>query len=164
VPRSSGILWTSPARQAALHPAVISWGLDQGFTTEFDAPGTRDPSNHLAAPAAIAYMQSLGPAAVQDYNHQLAWTAAQRLAAAWQTPFEAPESMIGTMATVMLPEALGATRAEAAAIRDRLLFDDRIEAPVHAYRDRLWVRVSAQIYNDLTDIDRLATAVLTYVS
>ena len=31
VPRSSGILWASPSRQAGLHPAVVSWGLDQGF-------------------------------------------------------------------------------------------------------------------------------------
>jgi len=164
VPRSSGILWAAAPRQTRLHPGVVSWGLDQGFTTEFDAPGTRDPSNHLAAPAAIAYMRSFGLEAVQQYNHHLAWSAALRLASAWQTPFHVPESMIGTMATVMLPASLGTTRADAAAIRDRLLDDDRIEAPVHAYRERLWVRVSAQIYNDLDDIERLAETILTYAT
>src|SRR5262249_18550798 len=29
-PRSCAILWVSPARQAQLHPTVISWGLDLG--------------------------------------------------------------------------------------------------------------------------------------
>ena len=57
VPRSSGILWTSPARQQTLHSSVISWGLDRGFHAEFDMPGTRDPSPHLSAPSAIAFMR-----------------------------------------------------------------------------------------------------------
>lgn len=160
VPRSSGILWAAPERQRDLHPLVISWGLDQGFTAEFDAPGTRDPSAHLAAPAAIAFMRQLGVDAVRSYNHGLAVEGGRRLAAAFGTSFDVPETMVATMATVMLPAALGRTADEAAAVRDRLLFDEHIEAPVHAFRDRLWVRVSAQIYNEMSDIDRLAEAVL----
>jgi isopenicillin-N epimerase len=162
VPRSSGILWAAPERQRDLHPPVVSWGLDQGFTTEFDAPGTRDPSAHLAAPRAIAFMQSLGVDAVQRYNHRLAWDGAHRLAARWGTEFTTPESMLATMATVMLPEALGQTSDDAARVRDRLLFDDRIEVAVHAYEHRLWVRISAQIYNDMADIDRLADTIAQY--
>src|SRR5690606_1258596 len=50
-PRSSGFLWTPLSRQNGLHPTVISWGLDQGYTAEFDLLGTRDPSAHLSAPA-----------------------------------------------------------------------------------------------------------------
>ena len=40
------------------------------------------------------------------------------------------------------------------------LVDDRIEVQLHAWRGRLWVRVSAQVYNDRSDIDRLADAVV----
>jgi isopenicillin-N epimerase len=158
-PRSSGILWAPKARQAGLHPTVISWGLDLGFTAEFDQLGTRDPSNHLCAPAALALMQEWGVAAVQGYNHELAWTGARRLAEQWQTDFDVPEAMVGAMATVPLPAALGSTREEAIALRDALLFDDRIEVQVHAWRGRIWARISAQIYNDLADIDRLGDAV-----
>ena len=43
VPRSSGILWTSPERQKTLHASVISWGLDRGFHAEFDLPGHARP-------------------------------------------------------------------------------------------------------------------------
>jgi isopenicillin-N epimerase len=159
VPRSSGVLWARPERQRSLHAAVISWGLDQGFTGEFDAPGTRDPSAHLTAPAAIAFMRELGGAAVRSYNHALAWGAAQRLAEKWGTSFDTPESMIGTMASVPLPEAAGSTAEQASALRDALLFEDRIEVQVSAFRERLYARVSAQIYNEMADVDLLADAV-----
>lgn len=159
VPRSSGILWAAQERQAGLHPTVVSWGLDQGMTTEFDWMGTRDPSPHLAAPAALAFMGELGVAAVQSYNHDLAWNGARALAQLWDVRFDTPETMIGTMATVALPAALGSTPDEAARLRDALLFEDHIEVQLHAWKGRLWTRISAQIYNDLNDIQRLGEAV-----
>jgi isopenicillin-N epimerase len=163
VPRSSGILWAPPERQKDLHPAVISWGLDQGFTAEFDAPGTRDATAHLTAPHAIEFMRELGVEAVQQYNHALAWSGARLLAERWHTDFVTPESLIGSMATVMLPERLGRTSDDAAKVRDALLFDHRIEVHTHAFRDRLYARISAQIYNDLADVERLADAMLRLV-
>ena len=160
VPRSSGILWTSPQRKADLHPAVISWGLDQGFTAEFDLPGTRDPSAHLAAPCAIRMMEEFGSGVVREYNHALAWDGARLLAERWHSEFVTPESMIGTMATVELPAAMGTTADEAMRLRSQLLFEDRIEVALHAFRGRLHARISAQIYNDLDDVERLADAVV----
>ncbi len=162
VPRSSGILWAAPDRQASwLHPAVISWGLDATFTTAFDLPGTRDPSPHLAATAAIALFREWNVEAIQRYNHDLAWRAAHHLAARWDTGFDTPEALIGPMATVTLPQALGSTREDAQRVRDALLFEHGIEVPVHAYRGQLRARVSAQVYNDMEDIERLAAAVLS---
>jgi len=66
---------------------------------------------------------------------------------------------VGTMATVPLPESAGSSPAEAMALRDALLFEDGIEVQMHAYRGRVWARISAQIYNAMEDIDRLAAAV-----
>jgi isopenicillin-N epimerase len=159
-PRSSGILWAPPERQKDLHPAVISWGLDQGFTAEFDLPGTRDPSAHLAAPAAIAMMRELGVADVQRYNHALVWAGARRLAERWNVQLETPESLVGTMATVVLPESVGRTVDESLDVRDRLLFEHEIEVQLHSFRDRLHARISAQIYNTMEDIEQLAESVL----
>ena len=157
-PRSSGILWTSPRRQDTLHHTVISWGLDQGITEEFDWPGTRDPTPHLAAPAGIAFMRDLGTVGVQRYNHDLAWNAGRAMAAHWGSTLPAPEQMIGTMITVPLPERLGSTREDAFRVRDALLFEHNIEVHVHAWKGRLRVRVSAQIYNEMPDVERLIDA------
>ncbi len=158
-PRSSGILWAPRERQRGLYPAVISWGLDQGFTTEFDLPGTRDPSPHLAAPAALGLWREWGGEAVMAWNHELAWSAALRLAERWGVAFSTPKAMLGPMATLALPQSLGSTEEDAARLRDALLYEERIEAQVHAGRGRLWVRIAAQIYNEMEDYERLGAAV-----
>ena len=162
VPRSSGILWASPERQQTLHPPVISWGLDQGFTAEFDLPGTRDPSCHLAALEAIAMMRELGVGDVQRYNHDLAWNGARLLADRWGTAFEIPEPLVGTMATIALPDSAGRTMDDAAGLRDRL-FEQGIEVQLHAYKERLHVRICGQIYNTMDEMERLGEAVVGMV-
>lgn len=161
-PRATGLLWAAPHRRRGLHPAVLSWGLsDDDWLAEFDWTGTRDPSAWLAAPAGLAFMtERLGIDAMRTYNHRLAWDGARLLAARWGTTFDTPESMIGCMAAVALPERLGpATAARAADVRDRLLFDHRIEIPVLARGSALYVRLSAQVYNAMEDVERLADAI-----
>ncbi|MEO8274701.1 MAG: aminotransferase class V-fold PLP-dependent enzyme [Thermoanaerobaculia bacterium] len=159
-PRSTAILWVRPDRQAELHPAVISWGLDQGFTTEFDLVGTRDPSPWLAAPVALQLLAEFGAEEVRAYNHDLAFRAGERLAERFATEFLTPHEMVATMVSVPLPERLGSTRDDAARLRDLLLFEDRIELHIAAQEGRLWARVAIQIYNDLADVDRLGDAIL----
>jgi isopenicillin-N epimerase len=158
-PRSCGFLWAHPSRQTGLHPAVISWGLDQGFLAEFDWVGTRDPSPWLAAPDGIAFLNELGMDAVQRYNHDLTWRAAERLSARWGTTLGVQEPHIGFMVTLPLPAAFGNTTEAAARLRDALLFEDRIEIQIHASHGRLWARVSCQVYNEIGDIERLEEAI-----
>jgi isopenicillin-N epimerase len=158
-PRSCGFLWASPARQAALHPAIISWGLDQGFTAEFDWVGTRDPTPWLAAPDGLEFLRGIGWSALTAYNHGLAWSGAHMLADRWGTAFELDEGAVGFMATVPLPRQLGTTTAAAARLRDALLNDDRIEVQVHATAGQLWTRICAQVYTEWGDVERLADAV-----
>lgn len=162
-PRSSAILWAAPERQEGLHPAVISWGLDQGFTTEFDLVGTRDPSPWLASPAGFEMQEEIGVEAIRRYNHETAFAAAALLSERWGTPYSTPESMVGTMVGVALPARFGSTVEDAARLRDALLFEDGIELNVSAAGGAgaggLRVRVAIQIYNDFDDVNRLAEAV-----
>jgi isopenicillin-N epimerase len=161
-PRACGVLWAAPHRRRSLHPTVISWGVsNDDWLAEFDWTGTRDPSPWLAAPAGIDFIeQRLGTTAMRTWNHKLAWQSAGRLAEHWERSFDTPEAMVGCMVAVPLPTRLGSTDAAAAQqIRDRLLFEHRIELPVIAWNDALWARVSIQVYNDASDIERLAEAV-----
>jgi len=158
-PRGTGILWARSEHQPYLHPPVISWGLDQGYTTEFDWTGTRDPSGWLTAPLALDLMKTVGLDAIRDHNHGLAWTAAQLLSERWGTRMQAAEECFGSMVSVPLPQTFGSTAGDAAVLRDALLYEDHIEAPVMAREGHLWVRVSVQVYNDIDDIEKLAGAI-----
>lgn len=160
-PRGSGILWAAPQRQAGLHPAVVSWGYGQRWDQEFDWTGTRDASHWLTAPAGWRFIDEVlgGVQPMRAYNHALARHALTALTARWGLVAPAPESMIGCMALVPLPDALGSGRGAARALQDALLFAHAIEVPVMARAGRLWLRVSAQVYNDASDIERLARAV-----
>jgi len=59
---------------------------------------------------------------------------------------------------VPLPESLGSTRDDAIRLRDTLLFEHNIEVHVYAWKGRLRVRVSAQIYNEMADVQQLISA------
>jgi isopenicillin-N epimerase len=161
-PRSCGILWAAPARRDGLHPGVISWGVtNDDWLQEFDWTGTRDPSPWLAAPAGLDFMHDvLGVAAMRDYNHRLAWQSAQQLAERWGRTWTTPESMVGCMVSVPLPDRFGpASIATAQRLRDALFFAHRIEVPVIARADSLWARLSLQVYNERSDIEALAEAI-----
>jgi len=158
-PRSCAFLWAAPPHQAMLHPPVVSWNLGKGFPAEFDWVGTRDDTPFLAAPEGIAFLRELDFPAVRAYGHSLAGQAAQALVERWGSPFVPDPSWFASMVTVPLPDRAGSTPAEAARLRDALLFEDKIEVQVHAGHGRLWVRVCAQVYNDMSDVTRLADAV-----
>jgi isopenicillin-N epimerase len=158
-PRGCGFLWAAPEHHKNLHPPVVSWYLDQGFPAEFDWVGTRDPSPFLSAPEGLAFLRDLDFDAVRAYGHDLARRSAQMLAARWGSPFLPHESWYASMVTLPLPERLGSTPEQAMQLRDALLFEDRIEVQVHARYGRIWLRICGQVYNDDTDVARLADAV-----
>jgi isopenicillin-N epimerase len=161
-PRSCGVLWAAPERRGSLHPGVISWGIsNDDWLQEFDWTGTRDPTPWLTAPAGLDFMRDvLGIAAMREHNHRLAWQSAELLARRWGQPWTTPESMVGCMVSVPLPARFApADAATASRLRDALLFEHGIEVPVMARADALWVRLSIQVYNDESDIERLARAV-----
>lgn len=158
-PRSCGVLWAAPHVRENLHPVTISWGYTHGLAAEFDLLGTRDPSACLAAPFAFDLLMQWGGAGLMSHNHAMVWRAAQRLSARWGTRFATPESMVGPMACVALPRGLGTSKADADALRASLLTRDSIEVPVFGGAEAMTLRLSAQIYNDDADFDRLGEAI-----
>lgn len=155
-PRSAGFLWVAPEHQAELHPTVISWGLDHGMTAEFDLLGTRDPTPFLTAPFALDLMEEIGFERICAYNRDLALAAGRLLAERWDVDWSTPQEQIATMVTVALPPRFGPGDAEFVRAS---LESAGFEVPVLVVDGRPRVRVSAQIYLELDDVDRLAAAV-----
>lgn len=158
-PRSCGILWAAPGAQDGLHPLAISHGLGQGFRAEFDWTGTRDFTAALAAPAAIAFHQSLGGARLMARNAALARDAATALALAWRTETAGPTAMFAAMATVRLPTRGEASPERAVRLMHWLGEAHRIEAVTSADSGALWIRIAAQAYNEPADYERLAAVI-----
>jgi isopenicillin-N epimerase len=160
-PRSSAVLWAGPRWRDRLHPTVISWGLGLGWHAEFDWVGTTDPTPYLCAPAGLAFIDEAlgGRDALWAHNHALAWRSAVRLCQRWGLPWTTPREMVGSMVSVPLPPALGRGAEAATALKDWLLFERSIEAQILAVDEALWLRISAQAYNDDEDIERVASAI-----
>ncbi|MDA0664108.1 MAG: aminotransferase class V-fold PLP-dependent enzyme [Proteobacteria bacterium] len=160
-PRGCGLLWAGEAAQDSLHPASVSWNLDGGFTAEFDWTGTRDFTSFLAFPDAARFMERLGAERVRAHNHALVLRAAVLLAGRFGPDLAPAPEFAGSMALAPLPERFPADAESAGATRDALLFQHGVEVPVIVRNGRLWARLAAQVYCDMTDFERLADALAT---
>ena len=78
----------------------------------------------------------------------------------WGTKLETPRSMVGAMVTVPMPPRAGTTPEQVQKLRDALLYEDRIEVQMHVFRGLPWARISAQVYVDMSDIERFGERVL----
>jgi isopenicillin-N epimerase len=159
-PKGSAFLWARADVQADLHSTVISHGYGSGFLAEFDWTGTRDPTPYLAVDACLEFRERFGDDRIMRHNHWLAVEAGQRLARLWRTEVGNAGSLTGSMAMVRLPAGFAGDSAAGKALRQRLWETARIEVPVNALTGHLWVRISAQLYNEMADYERLGEAIL----
>ncbi len=147
-----------------LHPLAISHGYGQGFTEEFDAIGTHDPSAALAVPTAIEFHHWLGGGAMRARNRHLAHTIASALAAEWGTALAGPPDLCHAMVSIRLPGAIPPTHEARAVIQNTLWSRHRIEAAVTAAIGSLYLRISVHAYNDAADYADLGSAVMEAIN
>jgi isopenicillin-N epimerase len=145
-PKSSGFLVA--AEGAPIVPVVPShaWG-DNRMHAELDWSGTHDPAPHLVTPLAI---DVVGAPDVRARNHALALEMRRRLCDALGARILAPDDAIGTMATIAIT-----TPAPPYEIEKQLLREGW-EVPVIGWVGGPFLRVSAHLYNDADEVDRLA--------
>ena len=155
-PRGCGFLWTYRDYQSRIRPTTISHYVNEAYTAAFDWPGTKEFSPWLTVGAAIDFRDELGEADIYGYCRPLAARAAQMLSARWRSRLGTPRSMMSFMATVELPFPGRATPAAAQQIRAILRDRHNLEAFIKAIDGSLWVRLSAFVYNEMADYERLA--------
>lgn len=158
-PKGCAFLWAAPGSRDFLQPPVVSLRMEEGFPATFDWVGTRDPSAWLSISASIAFYREMGGTEIPAYLHQNLLAASQLLQEAWQVESPAAPQQLGTMATLPLPLSGEATLERANQIRDQLWREYRIEVPLFALKDRLWIRISSQLYNVMDDYRALAEAI-----
>jgi isopenicillin-N epimerase len=177
-PKGAGFLWVRADRRESVRPAVISHGANasvsklERFRAEFDWMGTDDPSAIFAVPEAIRFMGDLLPggwAEVRSRNHALAVEGVRILAGEFGVEAPCPEVMLGSMASIPLPESERFPPPRAGSelrqdpVHDVLFDEHRIEVPIlrNPVDSGRLVRVSAQLYNQREDYEKLASALAT---
>jgi len=173
-PKGAAFLYVREDKRAAVRPAVISHGANSPrkdrsrYLLEFDWQGTNDPSAVLAVPDAISAMAALVPGgfpAVMQRNRSLALSARATLCDALGQGPPAPDSMIGALAVVRLPDAMTDALPLVDPIQDELFHRFRIEVPVMPWGSpKRWIRISAQVYNDESDYTYLARSLREVIS
>lgn len=171
-PKGAAFLFVSADRRPAVHPLSISHGANSArtdrsrFHLEFDWTGTSDPTAWLCIPDSIRFLGSLLPGGWPELmrrNHALALEARDILCAALEIEPPAPDAMLGSMAAVPLPDgdAKIAPSLYGDALQDALFARHSIEVPIvpWPHPPRRILRVSAQIYNERSEYERLASAV-----
>jgi isopenicillin-N epimerase len=172
-PKGAAFLYVQKTRRSDIHPLHISHGANvprtdrSRFLLEFGWLGTGDYSAWLSVPESIRVIGSLlagGWPAVMARNRALALAGRQILCEALQVPPPCPDEMIGSLATVPLPD-MSASDAKKISngnspLRLRLQREFGIEVPVFPWPEtpRQFLRVSAQLYNSLPQYERLAAA------
>ncbi|MCS6959347.1 MAG: aminotransferase class V-fold PLP-dependent enzyme [Pseudanabaenaceae cyanobacterium SKYGB_i_bin29] len=143
---------TQPQWQEFTHPLTISHGYQKGYQQEFNWMGTRDFSSWLALPEAIGFLQSLGLSHSRNYNRDLIYQGGNILAAALGTTMTSRPEIF--MLTLPLPDRWQSYSPQE--LHDWLWQSHRIEVPVIAWENRLYIRISAQVYNEPRDYETLA--------
>ena len=160
-PPGAAFLWVRADRVDGVHPNTISHFLGDSFAKEFSWQGTRDITPWLTTVDAVRFLNELGIDRVMRHNHELATWAHEMLTSAWGvepiTPLDG--SMLGSMATIALPEAVrGLPNTDAL---QRLLYDAfGIEVVVDDWSGEWWCRVSCQVYNRPEQYEAIAEAIL----
>jgi isopenicillin-N epimerase len=172
-PKGAGFLHTRADRRVSTVPPVISHGYnaplgDAGdrYQLLFDWLGTDDFSAWAVVPDALRLVASMEPGgweAVMRRNHDLAVEARRVIATAVGTPLPAPDHMIGSMASILLPDATGPDPGGDLSPATDVLFDRGWFALVMNWPS--WpaqlLRISAHLYNTLDEYQSLAVTLRT---
>jgi isopenicillin-N epimerase len=179
-PKGAGFLYVRPSKQEGIMPPVIGHGYNKArpgytrFQDLFDWPGTFDPTAWICVGRAIEFLSGLmegGLPALMRRNHELAvWTRRMLIERLGAAPI-CPETMLGSMAAVVLPFDIGERLDETTSptpthwLYNELREKHGIETVIYHYPapPQGILRISAQAYNTPQQYERLADVLRHYV-
>ncbi|KAG7391761.1 hypothetical protein PHYBOEH_006619 [Phytophthora boehmeriae] len=170
--KSCSFLHVSKAYQNTVRPVVTSLAYGQGFVEEFAIQGTRDEANFLTIVSSLDFYESVGVSRVFAHNKSLMDWAGEYLASLWKTNVLLPQwQRAPFVSNVRIPvdwpttaEGTPMSNDEALLVCDAIMdfLDDRyrIVVRVGPFQNQLYVRISAQMYNERRDYEELGRAML----
>ncbi len=171
-PKGAAFLRVRRDLQGGLKPLTVSHGHNSTrrdrsrFRLDFDWTGTGDPTPALCVPHALRFMGGLLPGgwpALMADNRAKVLAARRELCKRLGVTPHCPEEMVGSMATVGLPEGFPVAPPPPFfldPLQDRLFHEYHIEVPVIPWprAPRRHLRLSAQVYNTHAEYQALAEA------
>lgn len=154
-PKGSAFLYASPNASEGLIPLPVSHFNFVGFPGCFDYVGTRDVTPWLALPAAIAFVERFGAAAIREHNVALARRVSGMVTETLGAVPAGPEAMSAALRAYVLPQRAH-TESDGAQLMTQLWQHHRIQVAASAFKGNLLLRLSAQIYTEEADFARLA--------
>lgn len=167
-PRGVGFLHIREDKVQNIKPLIIARSphvskksshstLEHGFTWF----GTSDPSAVLCLPSSIEFLKKVVPGGhdgLVKRNHKLAILARRIVCRALGIPIPCPDNVIGSMATIPLPDSPGPEQEGMLSIQQMLWEKHKIVIPVYSYPSypKRVIRLSVQAYNHLDQYLRLA--------
>ncbi|KAJ7439071.1 pyridoxal phosphate-dependent transferase [Mycena galericulata] len=161
VPKRHQSLIKSAVPTSAHHPSPTT-GEVNTFVMRFFFPGTLDVTIPLSVLDALDFREWLGgEEKINEYCHRLAIDGGKRLAEVLGTSvLEGPEEQLANMVNVELPLPTSLRPSIPIYFQlQRLLLDKHHTYATQFYHNgKWWTRVSAQIYNEISDFEKLGKA------
>ncbi|XP_061177974.1 uncharacterized protein LOC133186718 [Saccostrea echinata] len=160
-PRGCAILWVRKDHQDWCTPLVTSHMYKKGIQLEYCVQGTRDDIPYFCVPEAIQFYKDIGGMdKINKYTRNLLDKASALVAERLGTEvLQIPKSMEAPgMRLVLLPEYKGYDKTWDGA--DKLQMDimnqHKIICVISPVQSELYLRLSANIYNEMTDYVKIA--------
>lgn len=153
---AAALICGSPEIRSIMKPLAPSWGFEDGFPASFEWQGTSDYSAYLSVPAAIAFQEQWAYGQRDTHNRVVADGAAALLRQSWGTPEHLGNTVEAPwLRMVQLPVAHALTKPQIDSMVERAGLELNVECMCMTVRDRSYVRLSAHMYNEIDQYERL---------
>ena len=153
---SAGLVCRTSEIASQMTPLAPSWDFEAGFPKSFFSQGTDDYSSYLATPHAIRFCESIGVEKLDAHNREVLGDAATMLQNHWGTePVVPVEISSPWMRLVQLPLKKQLSKPECDALTLKISQELKIETVIVPPGDATYVRLSAFIYNEPADYEKL---------
>jgi len=153
---SAGLVCKNLTIANQMTPLAPSWDFESGFPKSFFAQGTDDYSSYLVTPDAIQFHDSFNTNDRDTHNRTVIDEVAKVLHNSWGTEPDVPTEMFCPwMRLVRLPMKRQFTKAEVDALTLKVSQELNTETVIVSPGDSNYVRLSAHIYNEIEDYEKL---------